>query len=204
MAAPLSTGSAAPPSGRIDPRSVAFDIDGVIADTMNLFIDIAREDYGIDGIRLEQIKEYSLERCLGIDPQIIARILVRIMSGDFLQSLKPMDGAADVLGALVTYRRPLLFVTARTRSEAIRAWIESALQLSADRIQVVATGTFEDKTDVLMRNGIRTFVEDRLETCYQIKQAGIEPVVYRQPWNRQDHPFLEVSNWRELKELIEF
>jgi len=196
--------SAGTPPARIDPRWVAFDIDGVIADTMALFVDIAREDYGIDGLRVEHITEYSLERCLGIDPQIIGKILLRIMSGDFLQCLKPMDGAAEVLGSLAGYRKPLLFVTARPSSEAILAWIEGILKLDADQFRVVATGTFEDKTGVLLRHGIRHFVEDRLETCYQVHQAGIDPVVFRQPWNRQKHPFVEVSNWRELRNLIAF
>lgn len=190
--------------GRIDPRSVAFDIDGVIADTMALFIDIARQDYGINGISVEQITEYSLERCLQIEPEVITQILMRIMRGDFRQPLKPMDGAAEVLAALADYRRPLLFVTARPTSETILTWIEELLAIAPDQVQVIATGTFEDKTDVLLGNGIRHFVEDRLETCYQVKAAGIEPVVYRQPWNRRHHPFVEVSNWLELKSLIDF
>ncbi|HHP7233998.1 MAG TPA: haloacid dehalogenase [Desulfobacterales bacterium] len=200
----LVNGSDSELPGRIDPRSVAFDIDGVIADTMALFIDIAREDYGINGISVEQITEYSLERCLQIEPDVITQILMRIMRGDFRQPLKPMDGAAEVLASLADYRRPLLFVTARPTSETILAWIEELLAVAPDQVQVIATGTFEDKTDVLLGNGIRHFVEDRLETCYQVKAAGIEPVVYRQPWNRQHHPFAEVSNWLELKNLIDF
>jgi phosphoglycolate phosphatase-like HAD superfamily hydrolase len=31
----------------IDPTRVAFDIDGVIADTMSLFLDIVHEDFNI-------------------------------------------------------------------------------------------------------------------------------------------------------------
>ena len=30
---------------RIDPAAVAFDIDGVVADTMRLFVDIVREEF---------------------------------------------------------------------------------------------------------------------------------------------------------------
>ena len=37
----------------IHPASVAFDIDGVIADTMTLFLDIARDVFHINGIRYE-------------------------------------------------------------------------------------------------------------------------------------------------------
>ena len=38
---------------KIDPASIAFDIDGVVADTMTLFLDIARDEYNIDWIRLK-------------------------------------------------------------------------------------------------------------------------------------------------------
>jgi hypothetical protein len=37
----------------IHPASVAFDIDGVIADTMTLFLDIAGDVFHINGIRYE-------------------------------------------------------------------------------------------------------------------------------------------------------
>jgi hypothetical protein len=83
-------------------------------------------------------------------------------------------------------------------------WLCDALRLPAAAIKVIATGTFEGKTDVLRENGIRFFVEDRLETCYRLKDDGIEPVLYRQPWNRAPHPFTEVGSWRELEALMNF
>jgi len=45
---------------KIDPTSVAFDIDGVVADTMSLFIDIARDEFNLKNITYEQITSYSL------------------------------------------------------------------------------------------------------------------------------------------------
>ena len=41
-----------------NPASVAFDIDGVIADTMTLFLEIARDVYHINGIRYDDIVCY--------------------------------------------------------------------------------------------------------------------------------------------------
>jgi len=48
------------------------------------------------------------------------------------------------------------------------------------------------------------FVEDRLETCFPLSDAGITPVLFKQPWNRKEHPFIEVGTWRELESLIDF
>jgi len=188
----------------IDPAAVAFDVDGVIADTMALFIDIARDEYAINGLRYEDITCYMLEECLDIDPDIINAILNQILDGDYTGSLQPIDGAGGVLARIARYRRPLLFVTARPYPGPIRDWLHEIVPVDPDAVQIEATGTFEGKTAVLLNNGIRYFIEDRLETCFQLKDVGIEPIVYSQPWNRKQHPFIEVQNWRELEDLIAF
>jgi 5'(3')-deoxyribonucleotidase len=188
----------------IDPAAVAFDVDGVIADTMALFIDIARDEYAINGIRYEDMTCYMLEECLDIDPDIINAILDQILNGNYSGSLQPIAGAGGVLARIARYRRPLLFVTARPYADTIRDWLHEIVPVDPDAVQVEATGTFEGKTAVLLNNGIRYFIEDRLETCFQLKDVGIEPIVYSQPWNRRQHPFIEVQNWCELEDLIAF
>ena len=65
----------------IDPTTVAFDIDGVIADTMALFIDIARREYRVDGVRYEVMTSYLLSDCLDMDPALIDVILNRTGPG---------------------------------------------------------------------------------------------------------------------------
>jgi len=50
---------------------VAFDIDGVVADTMTLFLDIARQEYQLNSVQYSDITSYKLEECLDIDPEII-------------------------------------------------------------------------------------------------------------------------------------
>lgn len=188
----------------IDPSSLAFDIDGVLADTMTLFLDIAREEYKIHDVKYEDITCYTLEECIDIDAGLIETILSRIMDGNHKAPLKPMPGARHVLTRIGQRQRPILFVTARSYGAPIYEWIQSILSLDPDAIEVVATGSFEDKVDVLSSRGISYFVEDRLETCYPLFEAGVTPIVFRQPWNRKDHPFVEVGTWKELETLIEF
>ena len=188
----------------IDPTSVAFDIDGVFADTMKLFLDIAREEYNIDKIRYEDITCYTLEECIDIDAKIIEAIIAGIMEGSHKATLKPIEGATDVLTKIGRYHRPILFVTARPYQRPIYDWIRSVLPLDTDSMEVIATGSFVAKVDVLANKDISYFVEDRLETCFPLQEAGITPVLFRQPWNRKSHPFVEVGTWKELESLIEF
>jgi hypothetical protein len=188
----------------IDPSTTAFDIDGVVADTMTLFLEIARQDYRVQGIRYEDMTRYSLEDCLDMDPTLIGTILGRIMDGDYTVPLHPFEGSGPVLARVATYRSPLLFVTARPHPGPMAEWMEMLVPVKPDTLQVVATGSFEAKAEVLLQRGIRFFVEDRLETCYQLKTVGIEPILYRQPWNREPHPFVEVDGWGDLEKLLAF
>lgn len=188
----------------IDPTSVAFDIDGVIADTMSLFLDIARKDYRVNSIRYEDMTSYLLAECIDMDPALIDVILDRIMAGEYTSPLKAISGSGAVLTRIAGYRSPLLFVTARPHPGPISKWMCDLVQMAPESVQVVATGTFDGKAEVLLDSGTRYFVEDRLETCYHLKAVGIEPVLYRQPWNRASHPFIEVGDWQELENLIAF
>lgn len=186
----------------IDPRRIAFDIDGVIADTMRLFLDIGRELYGIRHVRYEDITEYHLDACLDLDPEIIGDIVQRLIEGNYPCRLHPIDGAARVLNRLTPFG-PLRLVTARPKRGPIQAWMEKLLP-HQDRIEITATGGFEAKIDVLLEDDVTHFVEDRLETCFLLEEHGITSVLYVQPWNRQPHPFIEVQAWDELEALIDF
>ncbi len=186
----------------ITPDKIAFDIDGVFANTMALFLEIGRKDYGINHIRYEDITEYFLEDCLDIDSEIIRVIINRILEGDFEPELKPIDGAVEVLSEIAE-AHPLLFVTARPELPTIKEWIHKVLPLRPSAIEVIATGSFEAKGDVLNERGIRYFVEDCLEVCHMLSERAITPILFSQPWNRSSHhPFRGVSSWAEIRVLI--
>jgi uncharacterized HAD superfamily protein len=186
----------------IDPTRVAFDIDGVIADTMTLFLEIARDEFDIDGIRYEDITCYNLADCLKIDLGVIDSVVARILNGDYRSALNPIAGAPEVLARIADNHAPIVFVTARPYVGPIGDWLVDAMALNPAAYDVVATGTHEAKAEILLQRNIAYFVEDRLDTCYALRDAGIVPVVFKQPWNRKPHPFVEVSNWSELKALI--
>ncbi len=200
--APPQTGTIVPV--RIAPGELAFDIDGVVANTMRLFLDILRERYGVNHIRLEDITCYNLEDCLDIDPETITGGIRMLLQGDYPHVLHPMAGCRRVLEQMARAVPRLLFVTARPNREVITSWLHDLLRIPEKAIEVVATGSFEAKIDVLREARIAHFVEDRLETCFLLADAGIAPIVYRQPWNRQHHPFIEVGGWDDIEALLRF
>jgi uncharacterized HAD superfamily protein len=187
---------------KIDPEAIAFDVDGVVADTMHLMLAIAETSYGVSGLRYEEISCYELRKCLDIPEDILTRMIADLIEGDYTLPLAPLEGCVSVLQRLVHYRDPLLFVTARPHPGPMAWWLPDTLKLAADRIELVSTGAFDTKIDVLQEHGITCFVEDRLDTCYLLAEAGILPILFRQPWNREPHPFVEVADWGDLEQRI--
>jgi hypothetical protein len=187
----------------IRPEEIAFDIDGVFANTMGLFLEIARQDYGINHIQYKDITQYYLEKCLDVPPATINTIIDRILGGDFQNQLKPIDGSREVLSA-IAQRGRLLFVTARPTVSPIKEWVYDMLPEARSSIEVVATGALEAKAAVLKERGVRLFVEDSLEVCFMLHEQQITPVLFCQPWNRSSHPFKEVRHWAEVSALINF
>lgn len=188
----------------IDPAELAFDIDGVIADTMHLFLDILADHYDVHSVRYTDITCYRLDQCLDLDEEILHGAVARILSGDYRATLKPVPGVEPVLRRIGEATGRILMVTARPEPGPIEAWMNHLLDGQHARARIIATGSFEAKTDVLLENGVRWFVEDRLETCHLIQAAGITPVVFRQPWNQASHDFLQVASWPELEQRIAF
>jgi hypothetical protein len=52
-----------------------------------------------------------------------------------------------------------------------------------------------------LEQGLGWFVDDRAETCAQLHAAGIQPLVFRQPWNQHCRHFPVVTSWQEIREL---
>ena len=188
----------------IDPATLAFDIDSVVADTMHLFVKIVQREFGLQHIAYEDITSYNLLECLDIDEEIVDAAIDQILSGTHKAALEPIDGAIDVLTRLGMAGLPLVFVSARPHVGAIDKWLKAQLAVEPEAITTVATGSYEAKAEVLKSHNRSIFVEDRLETCYLLDSVGITPILFQQPWNRKTHPFIEVANWHELEHLIDF
>jgi len=188
----------------IDPNRIAFDIDGVLADIASRFLVIASERYDIKGIGYNDITSYELENCLNIDIGIVEEIIGGILDGRDADNVKPIKGATKVLTRLANHSDQLLFVTARPDSAPVYDWILNLLPVAPEMIEIIATGDFESKPGILLDRNKTYFVEDRLDTCFNLKEAGITPLLFKQPWNREKHDFIEVESWKELESMIRF
>ncbi len=199
-----NTNDSADPRALIDPCMLAFDIDGVVADTMDVFVRLAHERYGLTHLSKEDMLCYNLYECLDLEKEIIDDLICLTLDDEHTMQIPPVPGAPEVLTELAR-TAPLRFVTARIRPESITQWLFAILPgVPRERITVIASGAPEIKLDILNELEIRYFVEDRVETCRQLKEAGIEPFLFDQPWNRNEPAdgFIRIANWMQLREWV--
>jgi len=186
---------------RIHPSRLGFDFDGVVADTAEAFIRLCCEEYGYCSIRLEDITEFAVERCLDLDPGIVDAVFARILRNSVDVGLRPMPGAIQVLTEL-TDLAPVTLITARPYPQPVLDWLNSVMPIPVcRRISVVAMGLHDDKARYIRQHGLDSFVDDRAETCFQLDEAGITPIIFSQPWNQGRHSFISVSSWDEIRTL---
>ncbi len=186
---------------RIDPAGLGFDFDGVIANTAETFLRLACEEYAHCDIRLEDITDFDVENCLAMPPEIIQEIFLRVLQDSIGTGLRPMEGAVEVLGEL-TERSRVTVVTARPEPEPVYDWFESVMPRSVvERIHVVAMGSHDDKVRHVRQHRLSHFIDDRAETCLQLRAAGIQSIVFSQPWNRGDHDLPTVTGWQDIRRL---
>ena len=190
----------------IAPSDLAFDIDGVVADTMAVFVRLAHEHYGFTWLTKDDLRQYDLHACLDIDHEVLNELICMTLDDEHTQQIPPMQGAVEVLTELARHG-PLRFVTARIWPESIVRWLHQTLpEVDFSRIEVFATGLPEAKCGILRELEVRYFVEDRFETCELLSQNGIHPLLFDQPWNRLPGAvaFPRIENWSQLGQRISF
>lgn len=185
---------------KIHPTRLGFDFDGVVADTAEAFLRLSYEEYG-HAFLLEDITDFEVERCLDVDPGIVEAVFRKILLDSVGVGLKPMSGAVEVLEEL-TAQGTVTVVTARPEPDPVREWLATVLPAGVcQNIKVVAMGAHDDKPRHVREHGLECFIDDRAETCHQLSEAGIHPIVFAQPWNEGRHSFNTVSCWQEIRDL---
>ena len=185
----------------IRPSEIAFDVDGVVADTFRYFVRTAQNRYGC-AFDYEDITEYDFRKVIDIEDAVSEAIIQRALEDPIHCGIEPLPGAVSSLTRLAC-QAPLLFVTARPQPEAILAWVLHYLaDVPEERIRLEATGTGENKPAVLKEHNVLYFVEDCLETGFLLEQDPVTPIIFEQPWNRKPHPFPTVSTWDQLASMV--
>jgi hypothetical protein len=187
----------------LEPARLGFDFDGVIADTAEAFLRLACEEHDLCGFCLEDITRFEIEGCLDMPAETAASIFGRIIADSLSSNLRPMPGALEVLTELAESAGIVTVVTARPLLQPVLDWFACHLSpTTLQAVRVLAMGDHDDKPRHILEQGLGWFIDDRAETCAQLHAAGIQPLVFRQPWNKGCRDFPAVNSWREIRELV--
>ncbi|NOX24966.1 MAG: hypothetical protein GXP59_02410 [Deltaproteobacteria bacterium] len=188
---------------RIDPKLIGFDIDGVVSNTSEAFLRILKQKHGIEGIKVTDITEFDVSKCLAIAPETIDEIFGILLRNPIEADLQPMPHAVTVLREIGRHA-PLTLITARPEPKPIAAWLQHILgQDTFRQVRLTAMGDHDGKAEYIKKSGLKYFIDDRHQTCLELVRHGITPLVFRQPWNEGRHNLLSVSSWREIRDLCE-
>jgi hypothetical protein len=187
---------------RLRLEETAFDIDGVVADVITVFLRNLAERHGYTGLTTEHVTEFDLARCLGAPEAAVSEIIGELVVRPHEMGVAPYPGAAEALTEL-SRRGPLTFITARKKEAPMRAWFEAALPgLPRDRVIIVPAGAPEKKTAHLRARGLTALIDDHLETCEALQQEGLTAVVFDQPWNRRATAVPRAVGWPALMDML--
>lgn len=188
---------------KIKSHEIGFDLDGVIAATGETFLRLACQEFGHCSFNLEDIKDFEVEDCLAIPKEHVEQLFYSIMKDSLQCGLQPMEGAVDVITELAT-RAQVTIITARPLTQPVTDWLEHFFPAeTCEKINLVATGDHNDKFRYIKDHKLQFFVDDRVETCLQLAETHVTPIVYNQPWNIGRHALQNVNNWVEIKSRME-
>ncbi|MBU0945728.1 MAG: hypothetical protein KJ804_19210 [Proteobacteria bacterium] len=189
---------------KIKTDEIGFDLDGVIADTAEAFIRLACQEFDYCSFRLEDITSFEVENCLNIPAITVEQIFYAILKDSLGTGLQPMSGAVKTITNMAE-KAPVTIITARTLHQPVADWLEHFFPAkTCGQIKLVAMGNHDDKARYIREHKLRYFVDDRVETCLQLAENDITPIVYSQPWNQGRHRLQQVSSWQEIEKRLSF
>ncbi len=189
---------------KLRPECVGFDFDGVIADIGEAFIRLACSDHGYCSVKIEDLKSFQVEHCLEIPADIIETIFNDILVDSLGIGLLPLPGAIETLARLAGCS-DVTIITARPDIQPVIDWFDYyCAPEDRGKIRLIATGDHDNKERYIRTCGITHFIDDRTLTCLQLAEAGLNPIVFSQPWNYNQHNLPSVSNWEEIHSLFFF
>ncbi len=153
---------------------MAFDIDGVLADSWPVIRDVILKAYGVD---LTLTPAVHVPGVAGVPFEDVCRT---INDGLRHQNVRPYPRVDKRLVKLNVMEGPIVLVTARpeTVREATLAWL--ARWFPSVEFELVCDQ--EDKLQALKERGIRIFVEDRLKNANDLS-SHMNVYLVNRPWN---------------------
>ena len=176
---------------------IAFDVDGVVLNSIEVILDHMSQSTG-KRFSAEELFSWELEN-LGVDEATIWAAVDHLYE---LPWVEPYEGAVDALSRIYRSRgEPLIFITGRKDPETARRQLE-VLPWKSDIPEMIVTGGDRDKRPYIARQKIDFIIEDDLQYANEYRSAGVGFGLMVRPWNcRSAVPVTErFDGWAHLEQ----
>jgi 5'(3')-deoxyribonucleotidase len=188
-------------------QTIAVDIDDVLADYAETFIETSNRLFGTTIDRASYTEDwYSLWNVP--DEEVMARREV-LFATDMHQVIMPKNGALEVLDRLADRYR-LIIITSRhqTVRAATLEWINAHYPVIKEE-DVNFSGVWDDgnrnaaqrtKGDIAANLGIDFLIDDQQKHCNAVAERGIKALLFgpQQTLNTIHDKITLVTNWEEV------
>lgn len=174
-----------------EPKTIACDIDGVVADTLVPWIDFYNRDYE-DDLDVGQLVEWDIH--VFVKPECGLDIYRYIRDPALYDHVHPVDGALDGIGRLRSMGHRIVFATA------------AEIETSGRKFEwLLDHGFGPDQADYIEaadKSLIRAdlMIDDRYRNVVGFVGPGI---LFDRPWNSRHRYAPRASSWPEVVEMVE-
>lgn len=187
----------------------AWDIDGVLAETVDPILNFRNERFGTNYQRGD-MKTFDFENLWGGTRKEAIAFFHEFFGSPHFPRLKPVEGAVEAVLSLERKGYRNIAVSARPLdiAEQTNSWIK---QHFGDSIKGVilnnhyaasGDGKYLKKADICLREGASFLVEDCLTYALECADARVPVYLLDCPWNRCDSLPTGVKRVQSLNELV--
>lgn len=177
---------------------IGIDIDDVITNTSETI-----EEYVVQNNNSKKLREHMKEIMKGnpSDPEVIEFCMETYLK--VFQKVKLKENAKEVIQSLLDKGNEIYLITARGENlEFFRGSEKVTKEFLEDNNIKYTRIIFNavNKAQLCVDNKIDLMIDDSIEHCEDVKNVGIDSIVFTSKVNKNVHTTVErVNNWLELE-----
>jgi uncharacterized HAD superfamily protein len=183
---------------------IGIDLDDVVFESMNEFLRIVQEEYGVS-FEFEKIESYSLHDVFNLTREDIKKIVKKV---DWI-NLPLFENSKECILTL-SRNHYIYFITSRTFEDGteeslVKHFSEINFKLFFSSNHHAGTSG-KDKGEIGREIGIDFMIEDNSKHALDCAEKGIKTFLLEKPWNKnlgKHRNILRVKNWKEILEEME-
>jgi len=178
----------------------AFDLDGVIADSLQAYLDYFDERFGIR-LTKSKITKWRLDKISGLNAQKVLGTFEVVFNDP--DRIVPMSGSIECLKKYYEIVGNIPIISHRFGKNGVagaRKWLNKYLK--GKYTLIIASP--DEKVEIVKKRKYFGLVEDNPDTAFRVAESGFLSIIFHTPYNQfMKHPnIIRVYDWVGLGMLL--